>query len=1026
VKAKTAIGIQMPGDMTSSTHKFDGWNDKKDGKGKAVTEGTVPTKNMTVYGWWTEKDERTITVSFDSNFPTGATGTKVDANPKNVDLASGETSLGGNMPSVPTTGSHVWTSWNTEDDGSGTAFTGATTVTTNITVYAQWQEKPADKWTITFDYDGGTKGDPAPEYLFVSKSPAQAVGDDDWPEQPTKANYTFASWNEMNGMTMTDTVYAGNTTITKDVTLKVKWLANAQAPVLSELFSDYTWYQGNTPAKPYTVKAAVTDGGTLKFQWYLSYEENGTFNVLQNASGDVTEGIASYTPVFNVEDLDHPIRYVYCFVTNTNNNAAGTKTATARSDTVAVTLLSKISAENPVFGSKSEDREYDEGHIPSPIPAISVTYTPPASGGSLTYQWSYTKDSGTPATIQGATGASYTPTATIVSGLGLYSFTVVVTNTITPQETPSEVGTATATGSSTITITVSDANAAQYPTIVDPVDVDYAKGETIGALTVSASVTDGGTLTYQWYSNTTKANTGGTAITTGGTGPSFTPDINTNSITDVTPFYYYVLVTNPGPEGAWSRSRPSNVATVTIYPYAVAAAPKINGQPQSAEYPYTGSSIAVTPLVVDAESTDGGSLTYQWYSCNAAGTLGASIGAGGQSATYTPQISTDAAYFKVVVTNTNSKAKTKTATTESALVTITVKKPIISYTILGSGTSFTAEGGTLDPDAAATTMANVLSAIQADAKGIDVEIEFGKAPADGERTPISIGATASFSGAGWGAITLKGSVTSTLTGATTGTVTIGADVSVTIKGTIANTNTSTTTTPASAGKAVCISGANNTLEIANGATLSADGGNALYHLSSGKVTISGGLLTSANRNAANGTGKSVGTVCCEGIDTNLTISGGVVQNTFNPTDYGGVAVWISNTRSTSEGGDQPTMLTLAGGEIKVVGSRAVGIGGSTSVTFEGEGTTITGPNSPAAGYVQIAIINSSSNPWGIAKFIIGSSFDPPTDKIWRIYFANGAKPSNRATIEGGAPYRNNFYYGLSGTTLFTINGGDLW
>ncbi|MBR2165215.1 MAG: hypothetical protein IJ915_01525, partial [Paludibacteraceae bacterium] len=50
----------------------------------------------------------------------------------------------------------------------------------------------------------------------------------------------------------------------------------------------------------------------------------------------------------------------------------------------------------------------------------------------------------------------------------------------------------------------------------------YDKGDAATALSVTASVSDGGTLSYQWYSNTTATNTGGTLIS-GATSADYTP-----------------------------------------------------------------------------------------------------------------------------------------------------------------------------------------------------------------------------------------------------------------------------------------------------------------------------------------------------------------------------------------------------------------------------------------------------------------------------------------------------------------------
>jgi len=81
-----------------------------------------------------------------------------------------------------------------------------------------------------------------------------------------------------------------------------------------------------------------------------------------------------------------------------------------------------------------------------------------------------------------------------------------------------------------------------------------------GTLSVTASVTDGGTLSYQWYRNTSNSTSGGTAIA-GATGSSRT-------LSDAGTYWYYVIVTNTitnnGDGGIKTAQTTSNATAVTI------------------------------------------------------------------------------------------------------------------------------------------------------------------------------------------------------------------------------------------------------------------------------------------------------------------------------------------------------------------------------------------------------------------------------------------------------------------------------
>jgi len=72
----------------------------------------------------------------------------------------------------------------------------------------------------------------------------------------------------------------------------------------------------------------------------------------------------------------------------------------------------------------------------------------------------------------------------------------------------------------------------------------YIKGEGV-TMTASAKVSDGGELSYQWYSNTKNSSSGGTAVS-GATGETYRPstDVSSENILEPSISYYYVKATN--------------------------------------------------------------------------------------------------------------------------------------------------------------------------------------------------------------------------------------------------------------------------------------------------------------------------------------------------------------------------------------------------------------------------------------------------------------------------------------------------
>ena len=105
----------------------------------------------------------------------------------------------------------------------------------------------------------------------------------------------------------------------------------------------------------------------------------------------------------------------------------------------------------------------------------------------------------------------------------------------------------------------SEAAIPTFSTDLSTETVEYSEGDTAGALTVAATVTDEGVLSYQWYGNGENSTEGGTEV--GENSPSYTPSTDTAGTT-----YYYVVVTNTLGEGetATTATATSQVACVTV------------------------------------------------------------------------------------------------------------------------------------------------------------------------------------------------------------------------------------------------------------------------------------------------------------------------------------------------------------------------------------------------------------------------------------------------------------------------------
>nr|MCR5400622.1 immunoglobulin domain-containing protein [Treponema sp.] len=232
------------------------------------------------------------------------------------------------------------------------------------------------------------------------------------------------------------------------------------------------------------------------------------------------------------------------------------------------------------------------------------------------------------------------------------------------------------------TITVSALVAATPTVSTSTSPVNYEKNATASAMEVTARVTDGGTLSYQWYkaSNATEA---GEDINTA-TSSSYTPDTSKAGIT-----YYYAKVTNTKTNGSKSVTAVKDSGRIVVNVTSeetYAATPVISAQPQSKDYYQgdTATALSVTASVTSEGKAIGGNLSYQWYKATSADGVGSAISSA-TNETYTPEIAAiGSIWYYCIVTNTAEAADiNKTATKKSSYAKISVtefvaKKPSVS------------------------------------------------------------------------------------------------------------------------------------------------------------------------------------------------------------------------------------------------------------------------------------------------------------------------------------------------------------
>ncbi len=397
-----------------------------------------------------------------------------------------------------------------------------------------------------------------------------------------------------------------------------------------------------------TIEASISDGGTLSYQWYSN-------NTNSNSGGTAITGATNST--YTVPTNLTGVFYYYCVVTNTNNTVNGNTTATTSSAVAIIKVIEAKDAETPTISSHPESTTVKKGNELNLTIQASVS-----DGGTLSYQWySNSTNSITGASaISGETNSTYTvPTTTE----GTFYYYCVVKNT-----NNSVNGNQTATETSDIAeVIVNDLTNAETPSITSqPQSENLAQGET-RTIFVTASIFDGGTLSYQWYSNSTSSTDGASAISSA-TNSTYTVPTTVAGTT----FYYCVVTnTNNSVDGNKTATATSNIAKIEVLAKVNAQTTLISTQPQS-DTVIQGNE---KELSIVASVSDGGTLTYQWYSNSTDSNSGGTLLPSATNATYQVSTNTVGTYhYYCVVTNINNSVNgTKTATKTSSVATITVK-----------------------------------------------------------------------------------------------------------------------------------------------------------------------------------------------------------------------------------------------------------------------------------------------------------------------------------------------------------------
>ena len=359
-----------------------------------------------------------------------------------------------------------------------------------------------------------------------------------------------------------------------------------QGPTISAVSVSPT--EGGPATQITATVTATASSGTLSYQWYQSSNSGSTWTAISGA----TSASSTFT-------LATPATYKFkVIVTDGGGSVDSYDTYTAVTATIYAAPTVTVAA------SKSEGALSD-----------SVTLTATASGqGTLTYKWQQSTDGTTYADISGATSSTYTASINDSSATTHYYRALV-----------------TGTGGTTTSAAVTYHSNAKP--VISAISANPTSGGLTNTVTLSATATGSGTLSYQWYE--------GTNALSGKTSASVTVSVSDSSAATHT---YKVVV-----KDSYNQETTSSNVTYT------------------SQNPPTISAVSATPnaggltntVTLSATATGSGTLSYQWYE-------GTTALSGKTSASVTVSVSDSSATlhtYHVVVTDSNSQSTTSSNVT---------------------------------------------------------------------------------------------------------------------------------------------------------------------------------------------------------------------------------------------------------------------------------------------------------------------------------------------------------------------------
>ena len=257
----TSITVAGQGNLSYYGYIFNGWNTNSNGYGTpyAAYDPLTVNSNITLYAQWVYSSSNYYTVTYDAN---GANGSV----PGQQSTNAGDTITVAEQGNLSYYG-YIFNGWNTNSNGYGTPYAPGSvlTVTSDITLYAQWvySQGYTSTYTVTYNANGASGSVPTQEPVMEGIYFAVAGQGN-----LSYYGYIFTGWNtdsEGYGETYT----AGSSMrVYEDTILYAQWVDSSS---LSTVTYDANGAYGQAPASQTVAMGSYITVAGQENLYYPSY-----------------------------------------------------------------------------------------------------------------------------------------------------------------------------------------------------------------------------------------------------------------------------------------------------------------------------------------------------------------------------------------------------------------------------------------------------------------------------------------------------------------------------------------------------------------------------------------------------------------------------------------------------------------------------------------------------------------------------------------------------------------------------------